>query len=388
MPLTVTSVGLEINRVGESRRGWRVYGGEMTTGRLILYGANGFTGRRILRRLLERGLRPILAGRNSRALRALAGPEQLQVCVAEVSEPAVLGSVLSGARVLLNAAGPFAETALPLARACIDAGVDYLDVAGEVSVFERLAALHRLARERGSMLLPGVGFDVVASDVLVALATRELGPLHSVKLGVSGLSSVSRGSARTLADQWYRPPRLRRDGALVDGPAAGLTHGFEFTRGTRRLAHAVSWGDVVTAFHTSGAPNITVYFEATASVSAIVRARSSWGGWAGPMMAPAARVWSRWLPEGPPSEDGVSSSRAVVCIDAVSADQCRRFRTRIRTPEVYTFTGESAAAAAQHVCDGARRVGFQTPGRLLGPTFVEALAGVELEQTFSCGSAA
>ena len=75
---------------------------------------------------------------------------------------------LAGIDVVMHCAGPFAQTSRPMADACLRTRVHYLDITGEIAVFEALAARDAEARARGVMLLPGVGFDVVPSDCLAA----------------------------------------------------------------------------------------------------------------------------------------------------------------------------------------------------------------------------
>src|SRR5262245_43200382 len=79
-----------------------------------------------------------------------------------------LDGALAGATVVLHCAGPFASTWRAMSDACLRARAHYLDITGEIAVFEGLATRDAEARKAGVMLLPGVGFDVVPSDCLAA----------------------------------------------------------------------------------------------------------------------------------------------------------------------------------------------------------------------------
>jgi short subunit dehydrogenase-like uncharacterized protein len=285
-----------------------------------------------------------------------------------------LRRALEGRAALLNCAGPFAHTWRPLVEACLDTGTHYLDLCGEWAVFEALAELDGRARARGVMLLPGVGFDVVASDGLAAHVARRLPGARRLQLGIAGLELVSRGSIRTMLEQAGQPLRRRRGGALV--AEAGLREAsFDFGRGPR-AAFGVSWGDVVTAFHSTGIPDIEVFFEATPAVAAVAFANRSFG-WT--LRSPLARRFAeaplQLVPPGPPPHQRLGR-RAVVVARAEDAAGGRA-EARLVTPEGYSFSAASAVAVAARVLAGEARPGFQTPSRLLGPDFALGLPGVE-----------
>ncbi len=132
----------------------------------LIYGANGYTARLIVREAMARALPPVLAGRNAPAVEELARQERLEHRIFALDDPVALDAGLKDVAVVLNCAGPFSRTAKPMAEACIRCGVHYLDITGEISVFEEMAARDAEAKAAGVMLLPGVGFDVVPSDCL------------------------------------------------------------------------------------------------------------------------------------------------------------------------------------------------------------------------------
>ena len=97
---------------------------------LLLYGATGYTGRLIVTEALRRGLRPILGGRRAEPLAALAANTGLPYRVASLHVDEALDRALEGVCAVLHAAGPFADTALPMLNACLRTGVHYLDITG------------------------------------------------------------------------------------------------------------------------------------------------------------------------------------------------------------------------------------------------------------------
>jgi short subunit dehydrogenase-like uncharacterized protein len=341
---------------------------------VVLYGTTGYTGRLVLAAAQRLGLKLILAGRHPEKVARLAREAGMPSRIAEVNDPHALETLLEGVGVLLNAAGPFSRTAAPLMAAALRAGVHYLDVAGEVDVFVHAAELDRQARAADVMLMPGVGFDVVPTDCLAAYVTQKLPGTHQLHLGISGLRHVSRGSARTLVQHLGRPIRARRGGQLVTLSAAASEHYFDFGAG-RRPGCAVDWGDIVSAYYSTGVPNVTTYFERTAALQAGLWARqeSAYVLGLAPVRA-CLEIASQWLPEGPTALQR-SKARTVIVAEA-EAPGGRHLCARLETPDVYDFTADCAALIASRVALGSWERGFQTPARVFGSEFVLHLPDV------------
>lgn len=332
---------------------------------LLLYGAGGYTGKLILASAREQ-LDVTAAGRSPSSL---GGEDH---AVLRLDDAAALRRALSDHRAVLNCAGPFAETWEPMVDACLETGTHYLDITGEWQVFEALRARSDEARDRGVMLLPGVGFDVVASDCLAAHVARRLPNATRLQIGISALELVSRGSARTIMRAAGEKVRVRRNGRLI--PEIRMLEAvFDFGSGSRP-AHAVSWGDLSTAFHTTGIPNIEVYFEATPLVVGLDFANRTFGWLAGtPLVRQLTRSGLGLLPRGPAPHVRAALSTTVVARAENDAGACAE--SRLTTPEAYSFTATTAVEVAKRVLAGAARPGFQTPGSLFGPDFVLELDG-------------
>jgi short subunit dehydrogenase-like uncharacterized protein len=342
---------------------------------ILIYGANGYTGELIARRAVEHGLRPILAGRNADAVGALA--RELALPHRAFAADAAGEGTLDGARVVLNCAGPFARTAVPLAEVCLRAGACYLDVTGEVEVFEALAALDEAARRAGVMLLPGVGFDVVPSDCLAAHLKRRLPTATHLTLAFRPSGGVSRGTATTLVENAHRGGLVRRQGVLTRVPLGGAARRVDFGRG-ERVAVRIPWGDVATAWHSTGIPNIEVYVAAPAVARWALRLARPLA----PLLARPAvkRVLRSYVRRGPPGPDAGQRARGHTVIWGEVRDQeGRRAVSRLQGPEGYEFTVRTALLCLEQAWKGQAPPGFQTPARAFGPDFVLAVDGVRRE---------
>ncbi|NIP57212.1 MAG: NAD(P)H-binding protein, partial [Gemmatimonadetes bacterium] len=199
----------------------------------LLYGAYGFTGRLIARRAIAMGLRPILAGRRREPTADLARELDLECRVFDLDDPPALREGLRGVQLVMHTAGPFSRTWRPMAEACLAAGVHYLDITGEIEVFEALAGLDGAARETGVMLLPGVGFDVVPTDCAAARVGGRLEePVH-LDLAFASSGGPSRGTALTMIEALGRPSRIRSGSRIVDVAWGSIARTIPFSDGER-----------------------------------------------------------------------------------------------------------------------------------------------------------
>jgi short subunit dehydrogenase-like uncharacterized protein len=342
----------------------------MSQARVMVYGASGFTARLILENLEQRGIAFIVAGRNEQRIRAVAEAFRSKMRVFDLDDAATVERGLRGIDVLLNAAGPFGATTAPLIRACLHEGTHYLDVSGEVRPLELLARLDEAGRARGVMLLPSIGFDVVPSDCLAVHLAKRLPGAQELTLSISGSDLLSRGSALTFADHAGVPVFTRKEGALEPVRFRAPLRWTDFGDGYR-LTLATSWGDLVTAFRSTGIPNIEVHFEATMPRLMGV-AGNQYFGWM--FQSPFARTLFREMaervPDGPTRE---TRERHGARIHGEARRGAERVRSLMVTSEAYTFTAISAGAVVERVLAGDLRPGFQTPAALFGADFALSL---------------
>lgn len=343
----------------------------------LLYGAYGYTGNLIARSAVQRGMRPVLAGRNQQKVRAQAEKLGLEYRAFHLADPIAVDAGLAGSRVMLNCAGPFSHTARPMAEGCLRAGAHYLDVTGEMEVFEDLALLGTEAGAAGVMLLPGVGFDVVPSDCLAAHLKRMLPSADHLALAFQSLGTPSRGTMATALERLSRGGVLRQNGRLVPVPAAWKARDIDFGKGSVR-AVAIPWGDLVTAFHSTGIPNIEVY----STLPAAFRWSALLARPLGPLLSsPAVRhllsLWIRTRPPGP--SDSELATGSSVLWGEVRDPAGRRAVARLRGPQAYEFTARTALAVVERVLAGRVLPGFQTPSMAYGPDFPLDIQGVVRE---------
>lgn len=349
----------------------------MTPNDFLIYGANGYTGALIARMAAERGMRPILAGRSRAAVASVAAAHGLEWRAFALDDTAALDAALAEVGVVLNCAGPFAHTARPLIDACLRARVHYLDITGEAAVFEALARRDAQAQAAGIMLLPGAGFDVVPSDCLAAHLKRRCPGARRLTLAFRALSRTSWGTATTMVENIQHGGLVRRDGKLVAVPAAHKTRLVDFGRGPVEVV-AIPWGDVATAYHSTGIPNIEVFTAFPASVRRLWAASRPFARLLG--SPPAQRLLKALIRTQPAGPSDAERARGLSLLWGEVEDEAgRRAVSRLRTPEGYTLTALTALAIVERALSGQAPVGFQTPSKAYGADFIMEFEGVARE---------
>lgn len=313
---------------------------------LMIYGATGYTGRMAAIHAKQLGLNLVIAGRNAGHLASLAAElgASYRVFTADASQ-------LEGIDVLLNFAGPFAQTAGALMRACIANGTDYLDITAEIKVY-RLA--EQLGADTDVMLLPGVGWDVVPTDCLTMHVASRVQQPQSLKIALQVPGSMSRGSAMSVGEIIGAGVMARIDGQLVATPDAQPQH-LDFGDGPA-LCAPLSFGDLVTAWHSSAIPNIAMFVHITGEAFP-----------EGDMSL---------LPDGP-TQAQRDAHRARAVAEVTGADGTVA-RSVIETVNGYSYTPLAAVEAARRVLGGERQAGFQTPAKLFGVGFAQTIAGTQI----------
>lgn len=349
----------------------------MATGgdQLLIYGANGYTGELVARRALACGLRPTLAGRSAEGVTAVARRLGLPSLAVSLDDGPGLDFALRGRAVVIHCAGPFSRTSRPMVEACLRVGVHYLDITGEIAVFEALARRDAEARDAGVMLLPGVGFDVVPSDCLAAHLKRRLPTATRLELAFRAIGRASRGTATTAVEGMGKGGAVRRDGKIVPMPIGALTRRVDFGRGPVEVL-AIPWGDVSTAYHSTGIPNITVY---TAMPPALIAALRL-SGPLGPLLGarPVQDLLRGLVRRQPPGPTDEQRARSLSLLWGEAADaEGHQVAARLRVPEGYTLTAITAVLIAEKVLAGQWLAGFQTPARAYGPDLILQVEGAE-----------
>ena len=337
-------------------------------GNILIYGAYGYTAKLILEHAAGQALSLILAGRDEARLQPLAEQYGWEYRVLDLGSPASIDAGLDGIQAVLNCAGPFVRTARPMVDGCIRNQVHYLDITGEIEVFEDLAKRDQQARDVGVTLLPGCGFDVVPTDCMAAYLKAQLPDATELSLAFTGLDAVSHGTAVTMIESIDQGGMVRRNGELVSVPTAYRRRNIDMGWGSRP-AVTIPWGDVSTAFYTTGIPNVCVYLAVPSLMAAAMRMMRYFSWALRPRFVKdflKQRVDAR--PAGPDAQTRAKATTIVWGEACNPSGACQR--AILRLPNGYTLTAWTALELARRVAGGDGRPGFQTPAGLFGVDFV------------------
>ena len=340
----------------------------------IIYGANGYTGKLMAEEAVRRGLQPILAGRDAAAVTALANELGLNSKVFPLDDIAGIRDAIHATRLVLHCAGPFAVTAEPMIEACLAEGVHYLDITGEISVFEHAHSRDQEARRADVVLLPGVGFDIVPTDCLASSLVEALPAATQLRLAFEMTGGPSRGTAKTGIEGLGSGGWVRRDGKLKQVPMAWKTRKIPFAHG-ERLGVTIPWGDVYTAFISTGIPDIEVYISLPPPLIAWLRRLR----WLQPLLglAPLQALLKSRVDSKPvgPSEQVRKDSYGELWGEVRSADG-RTLSATMTTPNGYDVTVSAALGIVEYLLENAVEGGYYTPSLLMGSGYAATLPGV------------
>jgi short subunit dehydrogenase-like uncharacterized protein len=343
---------------------------------VMIYGANGYTGKLIAAEAARRGLKPVLAGRNRDALDALAAPLKLTRRVFELNDSAEIDRNLDGVRILLNCAGPFSRTCKPLLEACVRRRVHYLDITGEIDVFARCHRAHKQAQHAGIVVMPGTGFDVVPTDCLAAMLKQRLPDATHLVLAFEASGGPSPGTAKTSVEGLANGGRARIDGELREVPLAWKSREFVRQDGSRRSAMTIPWGDLYTAYVSTSIANIETYM----AVPAKTISRLRWLRhlrWL--LRVPALQRYLQNKAGQTPGPDlkRRENSACEVWGEAHNAAG-KQVAASLKTPNGYDLTVSASLGIVEHLLTTTPAGGYYTPSMLMGADYVLGLPGVAL----------
>ncbi len=339
----------------------------------MIYGANGYTGELIAREARRRGMAPSLAGRNVAKIAALAADLGLPSRTFPLDRPPEIAAALQGVGLVLNCAGPFSKTAYPLMRACLAARTHYVDITGEIDILEGVHRLDADAKAAGVVLCPGVGFDVAPTDCIALMLKTALPGASELALGFESDQRMSQGTAKTAVEALGKSGKIRRGGRIVDIAIGRGCRTIDFGRGPKR-AMPIPWGDVASAFYTTGIPNITVFTPVSAPLLAVARLMNAFGF---VLRSPRVQAWLvdriEKTVQGP---DAAARDASPTWLWGEAKDLSGRCKQiRIVSLNGYSLTVFGSLAIVERLIAEGFSPGCWTPARIMGADFILGLPG-------------
>ncbi len=336
----------------------------------MIYGANGYSAGLIIEELIKLNIHPLLAGRNEEGIRTLAGRHALEYKVFDLSDESVIENSLEGVHTLLNCAGPFKYTAKELMEACLKMKVNYLDITGEMPVMHMAFSLGRKAKERGIVLMPGVGFDIIPSDCLAKRLSEKMPDAVHLSLGfMNKRGKISRGTLLTTLEFLGGTGKIRREGKVIDSKIGEYKISFK-RDGFSFSGISIPWGDVYSSFHSTGIPDSEVYLslpEWIIRLSPVLLLTLKFLKFGG-----IKKIVSDYISKNVtgPNERERRSAETIIWGRVESRDG-KIYEEAYKVMEGYDLTGLGAALSSQKILNNAILPGTYTPSMAFGSGFLE-----------------
>lgn len=356
----------------------------MQSNSFLLYGANGYTGELIARFAKDYDLQPILAGRKKELIEPLANKLQLPYRIFDVNDEVALVAALKEVKVVMNAAGPFQYTARQMIEACLKTGTHYLDINGDITMFEMMKSYDGAARVEGIMLLPGAGFDVVPTDCLALQLKKSLPDAVKLQLAFATLGGgLSHGTATTMANKLGEGGAIRKDGKIIRQQLGKKGMWVDFYVGSsgerkKLFVMTIPWGDISTAYFTTGIPNIESFTGMSRKVYNLLQAQFLFN-WL--LRTNFVRnILKKKINKRPAGPSDEQRSKAISLVWGQATNAAGKTATaRLSGPEGYTLTAHSALIIVKKVLNGNFTTGYQTPASAYGENLVMEIPGMQRE---------
>ncbi|MBD3341281.1 MAG: saccharopine dehydrogenase [Candidatus Lokiarchaeota archaeon] len=334
----------------------------------LLYGAYGYTGKLLTDVAIKEGLRPVLGGRTSDKLISLAEEKNLEYDLFSLEDQSKLNSIIGNYELVLNAAGPFKYTAAPIVNACLKNSTHYLDITGEIDVFEKNFTHHDEAKEKQIAIISGVGFDVVPSDCMAVYVSDKVENPIELELGIAALSEFSPGTMKTVIENLPQGAVVRREGKIEHVPFGKNGKKVKFPDRQREV-FPIAWGDIATAYRSTNISNITTYmplpkqFEKTLKLfGSAVRNATKLN-----IVKKQAKKWVEKNIYGP-DEKTRETARSYVWAKAKN-DKGESSEAWLNTIEAYKLTSLTGIETVKKVLNG-EILGSLTPAQAFGKEFI------------------
>lgn len=340
----------------------------------LIYGASGYTGKLIAELSVKKGLKPVLAGRTESKIKPLAQKFGLEYLVFGLNNIEEVVQNIAKFPLVLNCAGPFSRTAKPIVEACLLAKTHYLDITGEIEVFELIKSYDLKAKNSGIIMMPGVGFDVVPTDCMAKYLKNKLPDSTHLELAfISVGGSISHGTVTTMIENLGQKGYEREDKIIILKPTGYDGKWINFGS-IKQFAMTIPWGDISTAYTTTGIPNIKTFAGASKSAYYLMKLQFLFN----PILRTkfVKNLLQKYVDDKitGPNEHHFQNGKSLIW-GKVSNAKGETEEGRIETLEGYRLTAEASVLITQKVLELEGISGYKTPAGLFGHELILEIEG-------------
>jgi short subunit dehydrogenase-like uncharacterized protein len=340
----------------------------------LIYGASGYTGKLIVELSVKRGLKPVLAGRTESKLKILAEKFGLEYLVFSLENLEIIVQNIINFPLVLNCAGPFSRTARQMVEACLKVKTHYLDITGEIEVFEMIKSYDSVAKNKGVILMPGVGFDVVPTDCMAKYLSSKLPDATHLELAFTSIGgSISHGTVTTMIESLGNKGFTRENGVMIS-KSTGYKGKWVNFGSIKQFAMTIPWGDISTAYTTTGIPNIETYAGASKSAYYLMKFQFLFN----PILRTkfVKNLFQKYVDDmiTGPNEHHFQHGESLIW-GKVTNEKGKTVEGRIETLEGYRLTAEASVLITKKVLELKEISGYKTPAGLFGHELILEIEG-------------
>ncbi|NUM32699.1 MAG: saccharopine dehydrogenase NADP-binding domain-containing protein [Bacteroidetes bacterium] len=348
----------------------------MRKNKAIIYGAYGYTGKLIAYEFRKRKIDIVLSGKNEEKLKALSAETGYDYAVVNIDNHQKLVEIFSDAILVINAAGPFINTCIQLIEACLQSKTHYIDINGDIKVFELIKTFETKAVEAEIMLLPGTGFDIVPTDCLANKLKKIMPDATQLKIAFATIGGgVSHGTAATVASRLGEKAFKRENGKLIPIPLGKNSMEIDF--GLKKMfVMSIPWGDISTAWTSTGIPNIECFMAVKPKVYKFLKLQFAinWLLKTNLVKSYIRKIIDKKITG--PDENKRFNSYSLVWAE-VKNDKDETKVARLKTHDGYTLTAIATVTIAEKIFSGNYKKGYQTPASAYDYNLIEEIEGIE-----------
>ncbi len=336
--------------------------------KILIYGALGYTGNLFVTRAMDPKL-PMVLGARSQAVKALAQQHGVEYRIFDISNAASIQPFLSDVKILVNFANIAFAVNRPLLEACIASGTHYIDLASEYDDLSEVCKYHPQALEKGVMLLPGSGFNLIPTDIAATIAHQHLPDASRLTIGYAVTGNASRGTIKTVLKDAVKTGFRREKNNLVPDTSAKESITLSAEGKTFSLINNATMGETITCWESTKIPTITTYSYFPWIMIQFMKGRLNW------LRKFLLRHADTFFPVGP--SDKEHRTETTYSWASVENEKNEKVQVTVIGPEAYLFTVLMIQEMLRRMHNGAIKPGFVPPS-FFGRGLLDAIHGVEI----------
>jgi NAD(P)-dependent dehydrogenase (short-subunit alcohol dehydrogenase family) len=211
----------------------------MTKPKIIILGGYGTFGSLIAEQLARDAAQLVIAGRDAVKGRAFAEPLKADFVRCDATSPGSLKKTVAGARLVINASGPFQAKNYTIPQTCIEQGCHYIDLGDGRAYVAGIAELDARAKAQNVFVCVGASTTPAITSAAVVELQPHFQRIRSIKVALNAGNRNPAGLSTIASILAYvgKPVRVWQERQWREIPGWGLGEFINFPEpvGRRRV---------------------------------------------------------------------------------------------------------------------------------------------------------